>query len=57
MISPIARLKNGPLILKNAMLEKKGESMLSKNKNSGVDSTSLPTGLKPSIDMYKCIAQ
>lgn len=40
IIFPIARLRNGPLILKNAMLKKKKKKavMLSKNKNSGAES-------------------
>lgn len=41
MISQIARLRNGPLILKNAMLKKKEAVMLSKNKNSGADYAAL----------------
>lgn len=41
IISPIAPLRNGPLILRIAMLKKKEEAMLSKNKNSGADSAVL----------------
>lgn len=37
MISQIARLRNGPLILKNAMLMKKEAVMLSKKKNFGAE--------------------
>lgn len=37
MISQIALLRNGPLILKNAMLMKKEAVMLSKKKNFGAE--------------------
>jgi hypothetical protein len=37
IIFPIARLRNGPLILKNVMLMKKVAVMLSKKKNSGAE--------------------
>jgi len=45
IISTIALLRNGPLILKDAMLKKKGAVMLLKNKISGAD-FAIPRSLK-----------